>query len=317
MTYCGIIWMLHRVAPALESHTCFFIDKWFRISPDYLDQIISMALGKGYRFVSLDQFLINKKARKGSRKDIVITIDDGWHDIYQYAYPIFKKYNIPFTFYVATDLIQFGFDGCSLPEMDGTAILMDLIGARDRVMLRGREWDCRSDKQKQDMFDYIWNLFEEERRITQVPGRAILDSLLTPSEIDFEKYKAEYVCSVEILRAMAKDPLCTIGSHAKSHLKLTEIVSDGALEDEFLKSKHILEEWLGIDIRHFCYPYGKYNGRVIDMARSSYQSAVAIFVPEHYSHIAMAGDNNYCLPRILVRETDSDAYMFGQCSISK
>ena len=39
-------------------------------------------------------------------KSIVITIDDAYSSVYNYAWPIFKKHNLPFTLFVSTDVID-------------------------------------------------------------------------------------------------------------------------------------------------------------------------------------------------------------------
>jgi len=39
-------------------------------------------------------------------KSIVITIDDAYSSVYNYAWPIFKKNNLPFTLFVSTDVID-------------------------------------------------------------------------------------------------------------------------------------------------------------------------------------------------------------------
>ena len=37
---------------------------------------------------------------------IAFTIDDGYLDNYTHAYPVFKRHNVPFTIFVATDFID-------------------------------------------------------------------------------------------------------------------------------------------------------------------------------------------------------------------
>ncbi len=39
-------------------------------------------------------------------RSVVITIDDAYSSVYNYAWPIFKKYNLPFTLFVSTDVID-------------------------------------------------------------------------------------------------------------------------------------------------------------------------------------------------------------------
>ena len=39
-------------------------------------------------------------------RSVVITIDDAYSSVYNYAWPIFKKYNLPFTLFISTDVID-------------------------------------------------------------------------------------------------------------------------------------------------------------------------------------------------------------------
>ena len=39
-------------------------------------------------------------------RSVVITIDDAYSSVYKYAWPIFKKHNLPFTLFVSTDVID-------------------------------------------------------------------------------------------------------------------------------------------------------------------------------------------------------------------
>ena len=141
----GALWMLHRVAPDRPETVFQKVDQETRITPEYLEKLIVEAKEAGYRFLSLDQFLANKHAGKGSEKDIVVTIDDGYRDIYQYAWPIFEKHQVPFVFYVASDFIQFGFEHCKRPELDAASwrwilfIIIKTLKSAERN-IRRRVW---------------------------------------------------------------------------------------------------------------------------------------------------------------------------------
>ncbi|MBD2021618.1 polysaccharide deacetylase family protein, partial [Leptolyngbya sp. FACHB-36] len=60
------------------------------------------------------------------------------------------------------------------------------------------------------------------------------------------------------LREMAADPLVTIASHSITH-KVMSGLSDRQLQTETQESKRILEQQLGMPIRYFTYPEGKYD----------------------------------------------------------
>jgi len=67
-----------------------------------------------------------------------------------------------------------------------------------------------------------------------------------------------------------------IGAHTLTHPRLTEIPADRAKE-EISASKKKLEDLFGIGIRHFCYPYGKWNRLVRDLVEEAgYETAVTL-----------------------------------------
>lgn len=83
--------------------------------------------------------------------------------------------------------------------------------------------------------------------------------------------------SWEQLRQMAADPLVTIASHSVTHPPDLTVFPDDKLETEVVESKRILESHLGIPIRYFTYPAGKYDARVADFVRKAgYQAALTM-----------------------------------------
>jgi peptidoglycan/xylan/chitin deacetylase (PgdA/CDA1 family) len=58
------------------------------------------------------------------------------------------------------------------------------------------------------------------------------------------------------------------GSHSRTHPDLTQLTS-GELVGEVADSKKLIEDRLGQEVRHFCYPYGGHNQRVVDAVRNA------------------------------------------------
>jgi peptidoglycan/xylan/chitin deacetylase (PgdA/CDA1 family) len=78
----------------------------------------------------------------------------------------------------------------------------------------------------------------------------------------------------EQLREMAADSLVTIASHSISHPHDLTKLSDEQLLKEVKLSKRILEAQLGLNIKYFTYPVGKYDDRVArEVATVGYQLA--------------------------------------------
>ena len=65
-----------------------------------------------YNVINIEQALdaINNKKLVKDRS-VVITIDDAYSSVFNYAWPIFKKHNIPFTLFVSTDVIDYNTPG--------------------------------------------------------------------------------------------------------------------------------------------------------------------------------------------------------------
>ena len=67
-----------------------------------------------------------------------------------------------------------------------------------------------------------------------------------------------------------------IGAHTLTHPHLTKI-SENKAKEEISASKKKLEDQFGLPIRHFCYPYGKWNRRIRDLTeQAGYETAVTL-----------------------------------------
>jgi len=65
----------------------------------------------------------------------------------------------------------------------------------------------------------------------------------------------------------------TFGSHSRTHPRLTTC-TDSELRDEVTNSRKRLEDLLGAEVRHFCYPHGDFDDRVVDaVAEAGYATA--------------------------------------------
>lgn len=87
----------------------------------------------------------------------------------------------------------------------------------------------------------------------------------------------------------------SIGSHTRTHAKLTKCSPQQLLE-EVQGSKKVLEDALGRAVRHFCYPYGSHNERVVDAVREAgYETACTT-----ERGVVRPGSDPVLLPRLVV-----------------
>lgn len=92
-----------------------------------------------------------------------------------------------------------------------------------------------------------------------------------------------------------RDAGMDIGSHTRTHAKLTELSSDQALE-QITQSKAELEQVTGCEVRHFCYPYGWY---ATEHQRMVFEAGYASATTTHRGRVEVGADP-YTLRRILV-----------------
>ena len=253
----GEIWCLHRVVP---NRSWALPNRELEITPDYLEQLILSYMGDAYRFVSLDSMVGNlKKMRLPWQKKMVnISFDDGFRDIYEYAYPILKKYNIPFTIYLTT----------AFPEGKAEIWwiqLEQLIANNTTLVVQDKEYQCRTADEKRQLFNEL---------IQQ-----IYQSSDTPSGV-FKQWFAGYQTDMaglaltwDELAEMLSSGLLTVGSHTQSHPMLTKILTE-EVRQELLESKNLIEQHLSISVNHFSYPHSAYNMEIANELRLvGYKSA--------------------------------------------
>jgi len=66
------------------------------------------------------------------------------------------------------------------------------------------------------------------------------------------------------------------GSHAMTHTRLTRL-TETECRDELVKSRRVLEDRLGLEVRHLAYPFGVYDERVRAIAEESgYHTACSV-----------------------------------------
>lgn len=102
-----------------------------------------------------------------------------------------------------------------------------------------------------------------------------------------------------------RDAGMDIGSHTRTHAKLTELAPEQA-RAQIITSKQELEQTIGCDVRHFCYPYGWYGAEHAQMAREAgYVSATTT----HRGRV-QSGADPYTLQRIMVARATNPIQFF-------
>lgn len=102
------------------------------------------------------------------------------------------------------------------------------------------------------------------------------------------------------LKELNSLPGVTVGSHGKTHSRLTTC-SNSVLLDELISSRHYLEDLLGCDVDTLSYPHGDVDKRVCD---ASTNAGYKLAVTSHHD-INLPGQNPLLLNRVNVISSDT------------
>ncbi len=232
-------------------------------------------LQEAYEILSLDEALaVLRGEQRVARAAAVITLDDGYRDVYEQAWPVLQRMNVPAIVYVPTALMgttqlldhdrlywlvlqaqERGLDLCAPLEAAGLPPerAARLCAARDVAR--------------------VTNQLNNQPLAVRQP---ILQSLEAALDVRAEDYPSDYqLLDWAMIREMAAGGI-TFGAHSDRHLILT-LESAAAAEGEIRRSKRVLEEQLDCPIQHFAYPNGYCNEAVRQMVeRAGFVSATTI-----------------------------------------
>lgn len=257
----GAIFMLHRVTP--ETGEGFAPNRILSVTPEFLEAVVDQVREWGYDIIALDEVPARIAAQDGAAPFVCFTFDDGYRDNRDLAYPIFKARNLPLAIYVPADFA------------DGKGDLWWLV--LENAIRNAKSIECeidgrifvlatRDDTEKSTAFHKLyWAL----RNVTEDNARSIVRGLAERAGYDAASLCRDLVMSWDELRALAADPLVTIGAHTTGHYALAKLPAERARR-EMADSITRIERELSRPCRHFSYPYGSDAAacqREFDLAR--------------------------------------------------
>ena len=243
----GAILMLHQVAPPTPA--AFDPNRILKVTPQFLESVVRHVIGAGYEVLRLDELPERLANPDGRRPFIVFTLDDGYRDNVEHAYPVFRRYGVPFTVYVPTAYVQ-GQGELWWLALQHAIARLDLF---DLDMDGGvRRFGVSNPAAKAQAFDeiYWWLRRMDERR-----ARGIVNGICATAGVDQARLCRELIMNWDEVRSLAADPLVTIGAHTRRHFALAKL-TEAEARAEMADGVRELEQQLGRKVTHFSYPYG-------------------------------------------------------------
>jgi peptidoglycan/xylan/chitin deacetylase (PgdA/CDA1 family) len=287
----GAILTLHHVRPPRPDR--FQPNRLLEVTPAFLDDVVRYLRRSGLDIVSLDEMYRRLVEQDFRRRFVCMTIDDGYRDTLQWAYPLLKKHGVPFCVYIPT----------SFPDRLGELwwLAVEAVVARNKridLLIDGRQqgFDCSSVADKKHLFEQLYGWLRSLK--TEEELRHAVRDLSARYHVDIAAFCDELCMNWEELARLADDPLVTIGAHSVNHVMLAK-VPERTARSEIEMSRTVIGAALGKRPEHFSYPVGDPTSagpREFHIAaelgfKTGTTTRPGVLFPEHRNHLL-------ALPRI-------------------
>ena len=217
-------------------------NRGFHLDLGYLERLIGYVRARGWDIVTMDEAL-RRIARPGQRRFVNFSLDDGYRDTAEQVVPLFQRLGAPITVFVATGL------------PDGTMRMRDagletILATAERVTDAGQTYVLDTPQHRRDAYRAI------STRWSRAEGDAEYVQFCTRHGEDADRLDILHRITWPMLRGMCKRPGVEIGAHTVSHPHVAAL-DDAAAFAELQGSRSRLQEMLGVDARHFAFPFGQ------------------------------------------------------------
>lgn len=248
-------------------------------------------LKKNYNILKLDEVAqLMSTGKPIPPRSAVVTIDDGYRDAYEIAFPIFAEMEVPATLFVVTDFV----DGKSWIWTDIARFLMLNAGDGEMaVEIRGRSVEANLNG-RSSRITAAGKINSELKKLAPDERDRVITEIADGLGLNIPDRPTEEFSAIDWGQAREMDSSwISVGSHTVSHPILPQ-VEDDRLAQELSSSREVLSEKLGREIKTFCYPNGDAASREFAAASSAGYS-VAVTTELRLSH---SSDIAVALPRI-------------------
>ena len=240
----GSILTLHHVRP--KRPDAFQPNRLLEITPKFFEKVLRRLKRSRVDVISLDEMHERFVTGDFKRRFVCITFDDGYKDVMEHAYPLLRKYEMPFAMYIPTSFPD------RLGEMWWTAL--EAVIAQNSRNGEDRFFECATVGEKRELYDAMYGYIRSMKNEDDL--RKFVKDLCATYRVDIAAFCRDLCMDWSELAEMAADPLVTIGAHTVNHVMLKKIASDDTCRAEMEMSRSVLEAALGKRPDHLAYPVG-------------------------------------------------------------
>lgn len=238
---CFSVLNYHRILPndSLESELA--------LTPEIFEQQL-IWLKRHFTVMPLPEALLSASNKTLPPNVVVITVDDGFYDCYQFVFPLLLKHQLTATFFITTSGTECG----SLWEDQITTALLYAKPDKQQVCVRGQTFQITDNISKRVAVQEITELVKYQT----IEKRNSLIHLIQ-QQMSFPQHPARkhMFITPEQIRHMHNHGM-TIGAHTMHH-PILALEQDDIAWQEINHSKVALQQIINSPVEFFAYPNGK------------------------------------------------------------
>jgi len=287
----ALVLTYHRVIDIQSDPQALSID------PVLFEEQIS-ALAAGFNVIRASELCdLLAHRRRIPPRSVVVTFDDGYHDLLSVIKPILERHNVPATAFISTALI--GTDREQWWDELEALLLREPGASSDPA------WNITIPPNTESQRVYL-EACERLRAMDPSAREAALGELSEAHGVP-RSHRPEYrTLSAEEVVQLAAGGLIDIGSHTVSHQMLSAVDAKNQLQ-EITEGKRTLEDILGREIGLFSYPYGGADAlgtETRDLAERS--GSTCAFA--NWFGLTFPWTDRYTIPRCPTESLDGEAF---------
>jgi peptidoglycan/xylan/chitin deacetylase (PgdA/CDA1 family) len=268
-------------------------------------------LAQNCRVLSVEQ-AVNEMATDGELAEdtVSITFDDGYRSVYDIAYPLLRKHDLPATVYLTNDWIngEIPLWWEELADMIADCTLSNKTFGEIKEVLGidlEKRIESESDVRKRRFLLHD-SIAGHVRGLNDTDVSSTMSELQNVLEYDGSKHTPAEAMNWTQIAEMNRNNI-RFGSHTCSHLNLSHAGLD-VIEKEILESRSDIEGHIDSKVEGFAYPYGQdihsYSRIEPVLSKHGFTYACTAFPGSN-----SADSNRYLLLRETLPLTDSRALL--------
>jgi peptidoglycan/xylan/chitin deacetylase (PgdA/CDA1 family) len=274
------VFMYHGVVP-----TPLNVFNWCHLPVSHF-RAQMLYLKAHYRVIPLIEVVERLEQRRPFPESAAcITFDDAFRSVLDFAFPILRELELPFTVFVVSQLFDQG--ATPWPERLFSALVhtgMTSLAWRDQT------WNIATPSERSACYQALVEQFMQWTPNQRDAGLDELLPTLGPPASAVDPWFA--TLRPQELSQMTAGGLCHIGAHSETHAVLTRCGPERLRTEAAHARKRLRNEKGYVDV--FAYPHGRYNAEVLrEVKEAGFRGAVTV---EH--RLCRRRDSPFEIPRI-------------------